>query len=251
MITLNFYRFGSILARHGVRDYDPQGARTSEGDMRSKFFGLLAIGFAAVPMVAHATVLTFDGNICDGGQACDINIANTLDQSYGDSAAVDVQYNYLIPGANVGISPAPVGDSLGWWDTGYSDLTNVAWGGTDAVTGTAQIFLKALGDSITLNGFDLGAWPNIDAITRLFIIDATDNSLLFSATSLPISGAVHSSFAGPWTSTTGIAIQWGPDGYDVGIDNIDFTVRPVPEPGTLALLCLGLAGLGWACQRRT
>jgi len=211
--------------------------------MRSKLLGLLAIGLAAGPMAAQATVLTFDGNICDGGQACDVNVANTLDQSYGDSAGVDVQYNYLIPSANVGVSPAPVGDSLGWWDVEYSDLTNVAWGGTDGTTGTAQIFLKALGGSVTLNGFDLGAWPNTDAVTQIFIIDATDNSVLFLASSALISGAVHSSFSGPWTSTTGIAIQWGPDGYDVGIDNIDFTVAPVPEPGTLGLFGLGLLGL--------
>ena len=46
---------------------------------------------------------------------------------------------------------------------------------------------------------------------------------------------------------------FGPDGYNGGIDNIDFTVSAVsavPEPSTWAMMILGFAGVGFLAYRR-
>ena len=52
-------------------------------------------------------------------------------------------------------------------------------------------------------------------------------------------------------------LRFGPDGYDVGIDNINLTVgaaalvpEPVPEPETYALMLAGRVALGVAARRR-
>ncbi|MBP6878112.1 MAG: PEPxxWA-CTERM sorting domain-containing protein [Phenylobacterium sp.] len=52
----------------------------------------------------------------------------------------------------------------------------------------------------------------------------------------------------------GLILRWGPDGYDVGLDNVRFDVRPassaVPEPGTWAMMILGTGCVGAALRRR-
>jgi hypothetical protein len=59
--------------------------------------------------------------------------------------------------------------------------------------------------------------------------------------------------AGPVTlSGTGIrSIVWTDPGNNyAAIDNITITTNPVPTPATLALLALGLAGLGWSRRKK-
>ena len=68
-----------------------------------------------------------------------------------------------------------------YWDTGYNDLTSVAWasGGDGASQG--EIFLKPLnGDGVRLNSFDLGAWPNTQRGSSFTILDGTSNTLFSS-----------------------------------------------------------------------
>lgn len=53
----------------------------------------------------------------------------------------------------------------------------------------------------------------------------------------------------------GIRLRWGPNGYDVGMDNIAFEVRAlpnaaVPEPATWAMLIAGFCGIGTVMRRR-
>ena len=68
-------------------------------------------------------------------------------------------------------------------------------------------------------------------------------------------GNIHNHFDFNLTSANGIGIQFGPDGYNVGIDNVSFAVDRVvdggvPEPASWALMLLGFAGLGAVMRRR-
>ena len=196
---------------------------------------------------AEATVLTFDGNICNDGAAC--GNFSFIDQTYGDAADVDVQYNRDITGQS---GPDA---RMSFWDTAYSDLTNVAWGGLDSATGVPEIFLQPLGGgSITLLGFDLGAWPLATSNTQVTIVDGLDN-VLFSSGPITIgAGGVHRHFAFDLTSNSGIGVEFGPDGSNVGIDNLAFVTgvaATAPEPAAWALMVGGFGMAGSAIRRRS
>ena len=196
---------------------------------------------------ANATILTFDGDICDGGKSC--SNGGSIDQSYGDSGQLDVQYNRDITGSQLN-------KNLTFWTTDYNDLVNIAYGGYTDTSGVAEIFLKpSSGYSVTLNGFDLGAFFKATLNSQFTIVDGSSNTL-FSSGTIPVGGGnTHSSYSVNYSSPSGIGIQWGPTAVSVGIDNVDFTVprisdNTVPEPATLALIGVGLVGLGFSRRRR-
>ncbi len=204
----------------------------------------MSIGLAWMVMWApgQAAILTFDGNICSGGQSC--GDSSPIDQSYGDIAGqVDVIYR--------NIAPFPGDPGLLFWATDYNDLVNVAWTSGNDSSSIAEIFLSPTpGNKVTLNSFDLGAFSNTQRDSQYTILDGAMNEL-FSSGTIPIGiqpGNLHNTFTPNLTSHDGIRIQWGPSAFNVGIDNVDFTVMPaaVPVPSAMLLFGTGIAGLvGW------
>lgn len=209
----------------------------------------LAVGAAAG---ANASVLTFDGPICNGGSAC--SDGATIDQIYGDTAAVDVQYNRDI--TNGSFTTGAMGSELRWWDTDYNDLVNVAWGGRNDAVGTPMIFLRPLaGFSVTLNGFDLGAFFRAERGSQITLVDGQGATLYSSGPILVGTGDMHNHFNFNITSANGIGVQWGPSGLNVGIDNVSFDASALPdssapEPATWAMLILGFGATGSLIRRR-
>ncbi len=211
---------------------------------------LLVASAFSLPAAAIDYVLDFSGNICDSlNGKCGNN--DLIVDTYGDVAGiVDVRYDRLVGD--------PISDRrLSWWDADYSELRGVAWGGNGDLAGTAEIFLDpAPGQQVTLSGFQLGAWPNQDRMTYIRILDgsgdvlAEGGSLGSAASKITISGVSSSTFNFALTSDEGIRIQWGPSAYNTAIDNIRFSVTPIPEPSTWALLGAGLALLGFSARRR-
>jgi len=202
-----------------------------------------AVLFQSAP--ANANVLDFTGSICNGGGACSNNL--TIDANYGDvPGQLDVQYN-----ANAA-NPFTTTGTLFWWADLYSTLTSVAYGNPGATVG---LYLKPeAGFQVTLNGFDFGVWPNQTHQSQVTIKDGTSNTILLATGFQDFPGAAPTHFSGSYTSAGGIYILFGPDGYNGGIDNIDFTITAVasavPEPSTWAMMILGFAGVGFMAYRR-
>jgi PEP-CTERM motif len=208
--------------------------------------GLAAMGMGmGMAGSAQATVLDFANTNC--ATTCS-NFAFFL-QSYGDQAGLDVSYQSLsAPGAS---SVDYVG--LKYWQSSYGDLQDVAWGGNNDSNGVPEItFTLTAPGTITLNGLDYAGWPATDRPTDFRIYDLSYN-LLFSSGALTAPGTGHSSITFGTSSTTGLRLQWGPNGFNAGIDNLDFTLSTsgaVPEPASWALMITGFGLVGSAMRRR-
>lgn len=198
----------------------------------------LAMTLAAAPAMATTAVLTFDAGVaCSGG----CGNYGAISQTYGDIAGeLDVEYKKSLVG----------GGPLSWWDA-YSDLQGVAWADAGSV---GEVYLRPLaGFQVTLLGFDLGSYGGQNRQTQVTLLGGNGDAL-GAFPDLTV-GAVHQAFASNLTRSDGIRIQWGPDAFDVGIDNIAFEVTAVPEtgvpePATWAMMILGFGAVGTAARAR-
>jgi hypothetical protein len=232
--------------------------------MKSKILGLLAVGLLAGPMAAHATSVTFNFdstvtlNDPAGGSGFDpvVALGNPLSISVTfDSAAG------LIRTRNDGngnptvfdFNPSSISVTLSAGGLTETNAFNASGGGLmrvrdnaknpDCGSGNALTDFCAIVDGITfgINSPDgLTSWTLILRGTTLDLItgaavptyqdDRWDNQQIAQF-------AICQSSAGQ-----------GPGSCDLG--QLVSTVRAVPEPGTLALLGLGLAGLGLSRRRK-
>lgn len=202
---------------------------------------------AAVPAQAAVTVLSFNNATCSGGFAC--RSTTSIDDTYGDGAGVDVDYRVINAG-----SGTTYRTTLLYWEKGYGDLDGVAYSGTSAPT-RIEITLKALaGYELSLSSFDLATFSRISPSTPVVIETLSGLNLFSSPVSTNPGGHNHLTFDTAYF-TDGIRLSFGPDSFNVGIDNIAFDVRPlatgaVPEPTTWAMLILGFFGTGALVRRR-
>ncbi len=213
-----------------------------------------ALAAFTIPATAHASITTLDfaGSIC--GVAGDQNCGNgsRIGQNYGDSANVDVSY------ASYTIADDLAEDHLKHWTSSYGDLTNVVWGGSNATNYYAAItFTPLAGYELRLLDFDTGCYVN-RASCRTMTYSVLENGtsvLSGSGISTLYPGHASVALASGWSSD-GYTLRWGPDSYDVGLDNIRFEWREisnnagVPEPASWAMLIAGFGLVGAASRRR-
>lgn len=167
-----------------------------------------------------------------------------FNQAYGDVAGVvDVGYS----------APRIVTDSrsLRWWSTDYNDLYGVLWADGGDSDSRARITLTPLGGGqVNLTHFDLGAWVQTTRGTTVNIYEIGNATPVYTFSGNVGSGLTHASFDVNISSAVGLQLEWQDSAYNVGIDNVTFTVGVVPEPSTYAMLLAGLAFCGALSRRR-
>jgi hypothetical protein len=185
------------------------------------------------------------------------------------AASYIIDFNTLGQADDTAISNS-FGDVAGIADISYADAFFFSTGYADQATGgsgpgaaayvfnngnpgvmTITIAPLAGAASMTLNSMGVGQYvtppPNSSyQVASLNVFDGASN-FLGSTSGLP---SPSFTYAPNFTSTTGFVIKFGPDGEYNGINNIRYTVTPVPEPGTYALLLAGLGAVGLVARRR-
>jgi hypothetical protein len=205
-------------------------------------------GLLLGPAAGHAATagLTFDDIEIAPGQP--IGNTNDIPQGYGDvPGLLDVRYGAI---QALGSAVRRIDDALHYWGSGYSDLQGVAYCCGIGLDGAAEIALLPLGrqGAVTLHSIQFGDYFDRNDGSRMQIFAADDLSapLFDSGPFDPGTGAL--TFAGlDITSESGLLIQWA-TAYNVGADNIQLTVTPLPAGALLLLPALG--GLAWLRGRR-
>lgn len=204
---------------------------------------------AALPCTpAAASVVTLDFANTNCATTC--KNGSSFLQSYGDQAGLDVSYRSL-----TGTGNAPEQYSgLRYWDNFYGDLNGIVWGGNGDSNGSPEItFTLTAPGTIQLNSLDYAGWT-VARTTDFRIYDLGYN-LLFASGPLNAPAFGHGSITFPTiSSTSGLRLQWGPNGFNAGIDNLKFSLNEVtasvPEPTTWMMMILGFGAAGVFMRRR-
>lgn len=185
-------------------------------------------------------ICTANGSGYGAHQDCS-NGNGSIGQDYGDVAGV-VDVHYAAPYTGAG--------TLNWWSTGYNTLHGVLWAGSNDAHSAARIDLlpQQAGQVVSLSRFDLGTYGS--AHTTSVTVSAIGGPVLFSFDGIIPTGNSATTLMPNVSSASGLSILWHDSAYNVGIDNIKFSVSAVPEPSSYAMLAGGLLLIGAIARRR-
>jgi hypothetical protein len=204
---------------------------------------LTAAVLASGPNVAQATVSTINFSRASCAFSCSNGSAVLAD--FGSTPNVAVSY----------VNRSSRGDGairsnfLLYWDSSYSG-SNVAY----ANNGVGEVvFTLTTPGTFTLRSVDFGGWPN-SARTMQYAVYSLDFASTLVDSSLVTNPAALTTVNFNLASTTGLRFQFGPDGFNGGIQNVSFSFAPangvIPEPASWAMLIAGFGLVGAVSRRR-
>lgn len=126
------------------------------------------------------------------------------------------------------------------WNADYGDLSKVVYPASNGYVGEIM-FVPTAGYGVRIISFDMAGWSQTDRTNTLMRLVDSNGTVLYdfaSGGSVAIEGDLtgnrHSTFTPNFYYAGTLGIQWGND-WNVGIDNIQFQLVAIPEPGGLAL----------------
>jgi hypothetical protein len=208
------------------------------------------LALAGAGLARAAVVIDFqDLTLADYG-IIPTTYGSNLDPNLGG-----VRYRSFSPG-----NPSSATAYLLLWNTGYGDLTKVAFPSSNGLIGEISL-IPAAGYGVRLLSFDMAGWPNADRTNSVMRIVDGDGKVVHDFAA-PGPATIQGDANGPPRSTFApnlflpgtLAFQWGTD-WNIGLDNVRFELVPVasiPEPATWLLLGAGFAVIvaGVRRQRR-
>jgi hypothetical protein len=214
--------------------------------MRLKSLALgLAAGMLAATGLASQASATVHTLTFDASDACATTCVNYsyLTQGYGSEPGLDIHYRSLSAAGNGPV----ITDDMHYWNLNYGDLVDVAWADGGDCCAVADItFTVHPGYSFQLLDMDTASWPNTDRTTDFRLYDLSYN-LIGDTGQFTAPGNGHQIVTcSGCVTTTGYVLQFGPDAYNTGVDNIrfDLTQTGAPEPAEWALMLVGFGALG-------
>ncbi len=167
-----------------------------------------------------------------------------ISQSHGDVAGI-ADISYSAPRIT-----APT--SLYWWSSNYNNLFGVAFAPSSDGNSRARIEIKAVnpGNVVTLSSFALGAYSQATLNTTVNVFAIGGTVPLFTYSGPVGNGAISATTLFPNLAVPGgLWLEFQDSAWNVGIDNIQYSISAVPEPVSALLMLAGVAGL-LAARRR-